>query len=101
MLARHARVHRPAQPIRVLSPPCSTGEEAYSFAMAMFDAGFEAHELKIDGVDVSSRNVATAKRAIYGRNSFSREPSLRTLPLQLASNAIMVARRSLLVEGRR
>ncbi|MER9607029.1 CheR family methyltransferase, partial [Mesorhizobium sp. M0243] len=70
MLARHARVHKPAQPIRVLSLPCSTGEEAYSVAMAMFDAGFEAHEFKIDGVDVSSRNIATAERAIYGRNSF-------------------------------
>ncbi|MER8694473.1 methyltransferase [Mesorhizobium opportunistum] len=70
MLARHARVHKPAQPIRVLSLPCSTGEEAYSVAMAMFDGGFEAHEFKIDGVDVSSRNIATAERAIYGRNSF-------------------------------
>ncbi|MES0006735.1 methyltransferase [Mesorhizobium sp. M0062] len=70
MLARHARAHKPAQPIRILSLPCSTGEEAYSVAMAMFDAGFEAHEFKIDGVDVSSRNIATAERAIYGRNSF-------------------------------
>ncbi|ESX64659.1 methyltransferase [Mesorhizobium sp. LSHC414A00] len=70
MLARHARAHKPAQPIRILSLPCSTGEEAYSVAMAMFDAGFEAHEFKIDGVDVSSRNIATAEHAIYGRNSF-------------------------------
>jgi chemotaxis protein methyltransferase WspC len=70
MLARHARLHKRAQPIRVLSLPCSTGEEAYSVAMAMFDAGFEAHEFKIDGVDVSSRNIAMAERAIYGRNSF-------------------------------
>jgi chemotaxis protein methyltransferase WspC len=70
MLARHARASKRAQPIKILSLPCSTGEEAYSVAMAMFDAGFAAHEFEIDAVDVSSRNVAIAKRAIYGRNSF-------------------------------
>ncbi|MDX8451143.1 CheR family methyltransferase [Mesorhizobium sp. VK9D] len=70
MLARHARTSKRAQPIKVLSLPCSTGEEAYSVAMAMFDAGFAAHEFKIDAVDISSRNIATAERAVYGRNSF-------------------------------
>ncbi|MGX5849104.1 CheR family methyltransferase [Mesorhizobium sp. PL10] len=70
MLARHARKHKCAQPIKVLSLPCSTGEEAYSVAMALFDAGFAAHEFKIDAVDVSSRNIAMAERAVYGRNSF-------------------------------
>ncbi|MBZ9918012.1 MULTISPECIES: protein-glutamate O-methyltransferase CheR [unclassified Mesorhizobium] len=70
MLARHARVHKRAQPTKVLSLPCSTGEEAYSVAMAMFDAGFEAHEFNIDAVDVSTRNIALAERAVYGRNSF-------------------------------
>ncbi|MEI9405740.1 CheR family methyltransferase [Mesorhizobium argentiipisi] len=70
MLVRHARSSKRAQPIRVLSLPCSTGEEAYSVAMAMFDAGFAAHEFNIDAVDVSSRNVAMAERAVYRRNSF-------------------------------
>ncbi|MGX5830184.1 CheR family methyltransferase [Mesorhizobium sp. 43Arga] len=70
MLARHARANKRAQPIKVLSLPCSTGEEAYSVAMAMFDAGFTASEFKIDAVDVSSRNIAMAERAVYGRNSF-------------------------------
>lgn len=70
VLARHARVHKRAQPIKVLSLPCSTGEEPYSVAMAMFDAGFGGHEFKIDAVDVSTRNIAIAERAVYGRNSF-------------------------------
>jgi chemotaxis protein methyltransferase WspC len=39
-------------------------------AMAMFDAGFAASDFTIEGVDVSTRNVAEATRAIYGRNSF-------------------------------
>ncbi|ESY90192.1 CheR family methyltransferase [Mesorhizobium sp. LNHC209A00] len=70
-LAQHARMHkRASQPIKILSLPCSTGEEPYSVAMAMFDAGFGAQEFKIDAVDISTRNLAIAERAVYGRNSF-------------------------------
>ena len=39
-------------------------------AMALFDTGFEPKDFTIDAVDVSSRNLALAKRARYGRNSF-------------------------------
>lgn len=70
-LSRYARVHKRAnQPIKILSLPCSTGEEPYSVAMAMFDAGFGPQEFKIDAVDISTRNLAIAERAVYGRNSF-------------------------------
>ncbi|MER9557919.1 CheR family methyltransferase [Mesorhizobium sp. M0323] len=70
-MTRHARARmRPGQPIMLLSLPCSTGEEPYSMAMAMFDAGFGAQDFKIDAVDVSTGNLAAAERAVYGRNSF-------------------------------
>ncbi|GBD47973.1 CheR family methyltransferase [Methylopila sp. Yamaguchi] len=70
-MVRHARAHRRAgSPLRMLSLPCSTGEEPYSLAMAMFDAGFSASDFTIDGVDISTRNIAAATRAVYGRNSF-------------------------------
>ncbi|GLK55681.1 chemotaxis protein methyltransferase WspC [Methylopila capsulata] len=70
-MVRHARAHRrPGAPLRMLSLPCSTGEEPYSLAMAMFDAGFAASDFTIDGVDISTRNIAAATRAVYGRNSF-------------------------------
>jgi chemotaxis protein methyltransferase WspC len=69
--ARHARaVKRVDQPITLLSLPCSTGEEPYSMAMAMFDAGFGPQDFNIDAVDVSTKNLAVAERAVYGRNSF-------------------------------
>ncbi|WP_020184722.1 CheR family methyltransferase [Methylopila sp. 73B] len=70
-MVRHARARRrPGSPLRMLSLPCSTGEEPYSLAMAMFDAGFAAADFTIDGVDISTRNIAAATRAVYGRNSF-------------------------------
>ncbi|MER9445890.1 methyltransferase [Mesorhizobium sp. M0340] len=70
-MTRHSTARkRPGHPIMLLSLPCSTGEEPYSMAMAMFDAGFGAQDFKIDAVDVSTANLAAAERAVYGRNSF-------------------------------
>jgi chemotaxis protein methyltransferase WspC len=56
--------------LRLLSVPCSTGEEPYSMAMALLDAGFPESALRIDAVDISIRALARAKSAVYGRNSF-------------------------------
>src|SRR5882757_9223554 len=56
--------------MRLLSLPCSTGEEPYSMAMALLDAGFPANRSHIDAVDISARALAHARRAVYGRNSF-------------------------------
>lgn len=56
--------------LRVLSLPCSTGEEPYSIAMALFDAGVPAERFRIDALDISARSLARASRAIFGRNSF-------------------------------
>ncbi|UZF92159.1 CheR family methyltransferase [Bosea sp. NBC_00550] len=70
-MVRHARETKLTdRPIRLLSLPCSTGEEPYSMAMALFDAGFGPTDFAIDAFDVSSRNLALAGRAIYGKNSF-------------------------------
>jgi len=59
-----------ALPLRVLSLPCSTGEEPYTIAMTLLDAGFDAGQLRIDAMDISDRSLAVAQRAVYGRNSF-------------------------------
>ena len=62
--AHHDRV------LRVLSVPCASGEEPYSVAMALLDAGFSATRIQIDAVDISARALASARRAVYSQNSF-------------------------------
>lgn len=60
----------PQGPLRLLSLPCSTGEEPYSMAMTLLESGFPTGRLSIDAVDISERSLALARRAIYGKNSF-------------------------------
>ena len=57
-------------PLRVLSVPCSTGEEPYTLAMCMADCGLPANAAQIDAIDISSTNIDKARKAQYGANSF-------------------------------
>lgn len=60
--------------LRVLSVPCSTGEEPYSIAMALLDAGLPADRFRVDGVDVSARALERARVGLYGNNAFRGHP---------------------------
>ncbi|WP_158628782.1 CheR family methyltransferase [Dyella choica] len=56
--------------LRLLSLPCSTGEEPYSIAMTLLECGFPLDRFVIDAVDISTRSLALARSAVYGANSF-------------------------------
>lgn len=56
--------------LRILSIPCSTGEEPYSIAMTLLDAGLSPRQFHIDAVDISQVALSKAKQAVYGRKSF-------------------------------
>lgn len=56
--------------LRVLSVPCSTGEEPYSIAMALMDAGIGGDRFHIDGVDISEEVLGRAKSGVYTKGSF-------------------------------
>jgi len=60
----------PAGRLRLLSLPCSSGEEPYSLAMALSDAGIALERLDIDAVDISAVALSRARKGIYGKNSF-------------------------------
>jgi chemotaxis protein methyltransferase WspC len=76
----------PDRLLRLLSLPCSTGEEPYSMAMALLDAGVPAANFHIDAIDVSAANIAAATIAVYGQNAFRtndlgfRDRHFETLP---------------------
>ncbi|HUS23950.1 MAG TPA: CheR family methyltransferase [Candidatus Binatia bacterium] len=61
---------RAGSELRFLSLPCSTGEEPYSLAMALLDAGLPPARFRVDAVDVSRRALRHARRGLYGANSF-------------------------------
>ncbi len=65
----------PAGVMRILSVPCASGEEPYSLAMALLDAGVATERFQIDAVDISTTALDRAARGIYGKNSF-RGPDL-------------------------
>jgi chemotaxis protein methyltransferase WspC len=59
-----------ARPLRLLSFPCSSGEEPYSMVMALLQAGVAAPSFVVDAVDVSARVLEKARKGAYTRNSF-------------------------------
>lgn len=59
--------------LRLLSVPCSSGEEPYSIAIALMEAGLPTNRFSIDAIDISFQAIAKAQRAIYGKNSFRGE----------------------------
>ena len=63
----------PTAPLRLLSLPCSSGEEPYSMAMALQDAGISNGRFLIDAADISGRALARARQGIYRKNSFRNE----------------------------
>jgi len=60
----------PDGPIRLLSAPCSTGEEPYSLVMALLDAGLPARRIRVDAIDISERALERARHGVYAKNAF-------------------------------
>jgi chemotaxis protein methyltransferase WspC len=61
--------HR-TETMRILSLPCSSGEEPYSLVMTLMAAGVASERFEIDAVDISERALAKAREGLYTKNSF-------------------------------
>ncbi len=63
---------QPNQTIRVWIPGCSTGEEAYSIAIALEELleekNISDHQIQIFGTDVNEKNIEKARRGTYLKN---------------------------------
>jgi chemotaxis protein methyltransferase WspC len=60
----------PARLVRILSIPCAGGEEPYSIAMALADAGVARGATQIEAIDLSEVALERARRGRYTRNAF-------------------------------
>lgn len=65
----------PAAVVRVLSLPCSTGEEPYSVAMAFTDGGLPAKSWSIDAIDLCANSIAASQLGRYREFSFRETPA--------------------------
>jgi chemotaxis protein methyltransferase WspC len=61
---------RRREPLRILCLPCSTGEEAYSVAMVLFDLEIPADQFSITAADISESCLKVAEAGIYKEYSF-------------------------------
>jgi chemotaxis protein methyltransferase CheR len=67
-----------AQPLKIWSAACATGEEPLSIAMALNEKGwFDRAPIEIHATDASSFAIESARRGVY------RERSFRSLPPEL------------------
>jgi chemotaxis protein methyltransferase WspC len=60
---------------RILSAPCSSGEEPYSLVIALVEAGVPREGWTVQGIDVSSRSLSRARRGLYRDLAFRETPA--------------------------
>lgn len=69
---KEARSAEGRRSLRILSAGCSTGEEAHTLAMLVWDSGqfFWNWDVQVVGMDVDTDALEKARRAVYHHNSF-------------------------------
>ncbi len=58
-------VKRTSSDVKILCAPSATGEEPYSIAIALLEAGVSASSFHITGIDINSDAILKAQKAIY------------------------------------
>lgn len=73
-LVRFAREQPTQRPLRILSLPSSTGEEAYSAAITLLEAGFAPTDIDVLGIDVSQAAIRRASAGVFRRSALRGQP---------------------------
>jgi len=72
-----ALVKKENQEIKILCAPSATGEEPYSIAIALLEAGIKTNQFHIVGIDINQEALTAANIAIYGeRNIRNLSPNI-------------------------
>jgi chemotaxis protein methyltransferase CheR len=61
-----------AQPLRIWSAAASSGQECYSIAITVLEAGLGSRPLQILGTDISAEQIARAKLGLYSEFEIQR-----------------------------
>lgn len=61
------------RPLRILSAASSTGEEPYSIAFSLLDAGWNPRDFRVEAFDLSEHAIDVARAGVYRANSFRGE----------------------------
>ncbi len=64
---------RKKRPLRILSAACSTGEEPYSIAFSLLDAGWKPRDFHVEAFDLSENAIESARAGVFRANSFRGE----------------------------
>ena len=76
-LRRHGGSFSPAEPLRILSLPCATGEEAWSIAAIVDEAGLDATRAGIDAMDINPEALTLARQGVYAQRKLRGQPAER------------------------
>lgn len=79
-------------PLRIWSAACATGEEPYTIAMALREAGYGDHPIEIHASDASESALVKARAGVY------RERSFRVLPPHLREKYFTAAPNGLVID---
>lgn len=68
--------NRPGQPLRIWHAGCATGEEPYTMAIALEEAGcYRAGDIELFGSDFNDQALALARAALFRQRSFRAVPA--------------------------
>ena len=76
-LRGHGSRFSPAEPLRILSLPCATGEEAWSIAAIVDEAGLDAGRASIDAIDINPEALNLARQGSYAPRKLRGQPPER------------------------
>ena len=73
------KVRPPDEPIRILSAPCSTGEEPYSMVLYLLEEAelIERRDIEIVGIDIDSNVINKAQNGKFSERSVHAIPPLQ------------------------
>jgi chemotaxis protein methyltransferase CheR len=67
-----SEIKKKSEAVRILCAPGSTGEEPYSIAMALCEAGISMNHISIVSIDINTEAIVSARQGVYGKRSLHR-----------------------------